>query len=90
MNELVTMLNQVVDHRFPEYNRTLLNLLKMDIQMIVSMASRRNPQDENVRELIMQLNELLNSIDNHDPQKQEFIVITMRHHLKQILKKAGG
>lgn len=90
MNELVTMLNQVLNQRFPEYNRTLIKLLKIDIQIIVSIASSRNSQDENVINVIKQLNDLLNSIDKFDPETQEFLVIAIRHHLREILNNARG
>ncbi|MGA9380066.1 MAG: hypothetical protein WBV73_14985 [Phormidium sp.] len=91
MNELISTLNQVLEQRFEEYNRILINLLKMDTQMIVSMANKTNPQDEQVKNLITQLNDLIKLIErNGMAPNQEFLYLSIRHCLREIFKKASG
>lgn len=91
MNELATALNQVLHQRCAEYNRMLLNLLKMDIQMIVNMANTTIHQDENSQILITQLNDLMSQFDRQKiGQNEEFLYLSFRHHLKAILKNAQG
>ncbi|MBE9226593.1 hypothetical protein IQ264_14285 [Phormidium sp. LEGE 05292] len=90
MNELVSTVNQVLDQRFPEYNRMLLNLLKMDTQMIVSIANKTNHKDEKVRDLITQLNTLIQLIEDNDDinKDQEMSYLSIRRYLKGILNNA--
>lgn len=90
MNELVNTLNQVLHQRFPEYNRMLLNLLKMDTQMIVSIATKTNHKDEKVRDLITQLNTLIQLIEDNDDinKDQEMSYLSIQRYLKGILNNA--
>ena len=91
MNELVSTLNQVLEQRFEEYNRILINLLKMDTQMIVCMANKTNPQDEQVKNLITELNDLTALIErNGMAPNQEFLYLSIRRSLREIFKKASG
>lgn len=90
MNELVTTLNQLLDRRFEEYNRMFVNLLKIDTQMIISMAITTNPQDEQVKNLIGQLNNLIDVIESNGmAEKHEVLYISIWHYLRALVNNAG-